>query len=379
MEAEITAMRDIILSNAVLFAEIPAPTHKESKRIQFLIDRFQEAQLDNISVDEAGNGLGLIPGTEGKNTILMVAHADTVMKGLHDPVMSLDADRITGPGIAKNSIGLSLLATLPKLFERMDIRLKDNIQLVGVTQSRGKGNLAGINHFLDEHKRVLYRAGVCVEGVQLGRLSYSSIGMLRAKIFLDIPEDYDWSQTGASGAIGHMNQLISQLRGIRLPKEPKTNIVFGSLNCGTAYNTVPLQGILRFEIQSNDFGVVTEIEEEVLEILHSMEVEHGIQLRMKEIARRSPGGISFGHPLVKTVRSVLEALEVDTRIDPSTGELSALLGADIPSVTLGVSKGKKIHETDEYLLIDPICSGVTQIVSVLQNIDEGNCDDRELD
>lgn len=376
---EVNKMRDIILSNAVLFAEIPAPTYAEEKRIQFLIDRFQEANLQNICIDDVGNGIATIPGTEGKKNILVVAHADTVMKDVVNPTMSLDAKRITGPGIAKNSIGLSMLATIPKILERLDIRLKDNIQLVGVTRSRGNGNLEGINHFIDDKKRMLFRAGICVEGVQLGRLSYSSIGMLRGKIHLVIPEDYDWTQRGAMGAIGHMNQLINNIKGIRLPVEPKTSIIFGSLNCGTAYNTVPLNGTLRFEIQSDDLGVVSEIEEEVLEILQSMEAELGIEAKFEEIARRSPGGISFGHPLVKALRNILEELEIPTKIDPSTGELSAMLNADIPSVTIGLSSGKKIHEEDEFILIEPICKGVTQLIALLQQIDEGNCNDRELD
>lgn len=379
IQNNIENMRDIILSNAVLFAEIGAPTYEEGRRIQFLIDRFQEAQLEEVRVDETGNGMATIPGKKGKNTILIVAHADTVMKTLHDPAMSLDAERITGPGIAKNSVGLSLLASLPKILERLNIQFDDNIKLVGVTRSRGRGNLEGIHNFLDDHKRVPFRAGVCVEGVQLGRLSYSSIGMLRSKIHLEIPEDYDWSQPGSSGAIGHMNQLISNIRGIRMPREPKTNIIFGSVECGTAFNTVPLNGTLRFEIQSEDQGVVLELEEELEEILENMQAELGVKLKMVEVARRSPGGISFGHPLVKMLRATLEALDIDTVLDPSTGELTALLEHDIPSVTIGLTNGKKMHEEDEYILIDPLKKGITQLLSLLENIDQGKCDDREVD
>ena len=69
--------REMILANAVMVGEIPAPTYKEEARTRFLCDRFNECGLQNISHDEMGNAMGLLNGTEGKRTILLLANLDT--------------------------------------------------------------------------------------------------------------------------------------------------------------------------------------------------------------------------------------------------------------------------------------------------------------
>ena len=54
--------KEILLANAVMLGEIPAPTFAEEDRIQFLANRFTEEGLQNISIDEAGNAMGILPG-----------------------------------------------------------------------------------------------------------------------------------------------------------------------------------------------------------------------------------------------------------------------------------------------------------------------------
>ena len=48
---------------------------------------------------------------------------------------------------------------------------------MGSARSLGRGDLEGLRFFLDNFKKPI-TAGVCIEGVKLGRLSYSSIGIV---------------------------------------------------------------------------------------------------------------------------------------------------------------------------------------------------------
>ena len=74
--------------------------------------------------------------------------------------------------------------------------------------------------------------GICVEGVQLGRLSYSSIGMLRGEITCSIPEQYDWTRFGASSAIATLNEIITRIQEIPIPRRPKSHIFLDSVHGG---------------------------------------------------------------------------------------------------------------------------------------------------
>jgi acetylornithine deacetylase/succinyl-diaminopimelate desuccinylase-like protein len=371
---KLQSLREILLANAVMFGEIAAPTGQEEQRIRFLSDRFVEAGLQSISVDEEGNGTAIVQGRKGKNNILVIAHADTPFDATVNHAMAVEQHRITGPGIGDNSLGLAMVASLPTLLEKLDIQFDDNLILIGDTKSLGRGDLKGLRFFLD-HNKLPVRAGVCVQGVHLGRLSYTSLGMMRAVITVEVPEAYDWRKFGPTGAIVNINKVITGILGIPLPREPKTNIVLGSVQAGTAYNTAPMRAVLRFEVRSEAAGMVGKIHEQIREIIDEIASDTETSIKLEVIARRKPGGIDYSGPFVKAVRKVMHKLEITPKLAPSTGELSALIDKDIPGVTLGLTNGDNIHEQNESVQIDPIYTGIVQVLGTLQAIDGGFADE----
>lgn len=60
---------DTLLADLINIGEIPAPTFAEEPRIRFLVNRFEEIGLTNISIDTTGNGAGVIAGSEGHRTV----------------------------------------------------------------------------------------------------------------------------------------------------------------------------------------------------------------------------------------------------------------------------------------------------------------------
>lgn len=361
-------IREIFLANAVLLGEIPAPTFHEDARIQFLLDRFTESRLQNISRDETGNGLAIMPGSEDASNILLVAHADTPFDASINHTVSVHTDTIEGPGICDNSLGLAALASLPTILEHLGIYLKSNLILMGSTKCLGRGNLKGLRFFLD-HNEIPIKSAICIEGVQLGRLSYSSIGMLRGEIVCHVPSSYDWSKFGAMGAISHMNQVINAIQRIPLPSQPKTSIILGSISGGNAYNTMATQTKLRFEVRSEQAGMVSQIQSSINEIIEEHAAQKDVELTLEVIARRSPGGIAYGHPLVKTARQIMQDLSIKPLVAPSAGELSLLIAHNIPGITLGLTEGVHLHEENESARIEPMFRGLAQLIGVLKAID----------
>jgi acetylornithine deacetylase/succinyl-diaminopimelate desuccinylase-like protein len=370
LSASIEDLRETLVGNVVMTAEIPAPTFGEQDRAGFLRDRFAEEGLQNASIDEVDNAVGVLPGTEGERNILLVAHIDTVgdHRVLHD--IQVLEDRVIGPGVGDNSLGVATLASLPTIFEHLGIALESNLILLGATRSFGRGDLAGLRFFLD-HARMPIQAGLCVEGVPLGRLSYSSLGMVRAEIRVEVPEEYDWSRFGARGAIRILNDVIHRIDEIPLPRTPRTNILFGSIRGGSTFDSIAYEAKLQFEIRSESSDTVKEVRSRIEEITDELTAEAGARVVLDPVARRSPGGIGFGHPLVKSARTIMQKLGIDPRIVPSAAELSLFIGHGIPAVTLGVTKGHNLHEPDEEILISPMFTGLAQLIGVLLAMDEG--------
>ena len=361
------AVRETCLTDAVLLGEIASPTFGEEDRIRLALDRFRENGLDDPEIDEFGNASGTLPGTEGGASILVTAHADSVFSAETPHVFNVGPDFITGPGIADNAIGLAAVVGLPRLLKHLGVELKDDLLLLANVRSLGRGNLEGARSFLETKQRPI-RAGICVEGATQGRLSYSGLGALRGEVTLRIPSNYDWDGFGAAGAISHLTRFINQLMEIPIPKEPKTKMIFGGLRCGSTYNTSPRRGSLRFEITSEDDIVLNDMEKQVSELIEQFSLETGTSVELEIVAKLENCGIPFSHPLVKTTRSIMDETGITPIVDPSTGDLNALIRAGHPSVTVGLTTAENLREENETIHLDPLFAGLAQLITLLQAI-----------
>jgi len=372
LENKAREMKETLLANLAMVGEIPAPTFKEEDRINFLMTRFKEAGMNQESVDEVGNGVGIIEGKKNNKNILVVAHADTVFSNTVDHTIEIQPNTTMGPGVADNSLGFSTLATLPILLEELDITFNHNLVLAGATRSLGRGDLEGLRFFLSNFDEPI-TAGVALEGIELGRLSHTSIGMRRGSITCRIPEQYDWSRFGEASAILTINEIINKINEIRIPQRPRTSIILGSIEGGSSYTTAK-KALLRFEIRSESSEMVQELHEKIQEIINETSTRTGDSIELDIFAERQPGGISFSHPLVSKATEIMDALDIDPRPGPSTSELSAFINKNIPAITLGLTHGNNVRELDESIEIEPIYKGIAQVIGTLQAIDGGYCE-----
>ncbi|MFO8065771.1 MAG: M20/M25/M40 family metallo-hydrolase [Spirochaetia bacterium] len=373
-ERRIDELTEILLTNLVMVSEIPAPTFHERRRVDFLLERFNEYQLQNCSTDEAGNALGILPGEDPERNILVVAHMDTAFSDLVDHTALIQPGFVGGIGVGDNSLGVAAVATLPLILEKLDIRLNSNLVLMGSSRSLGRGDIEGIRFFLN-NKDISVSSGICVEGVKLGRLSYGSIGMLRGEIQYRVPEEYDWTRFGAGGAIVNINEIINRMLEIPVPRRPRTTIVLNSIDAGASFNTIPTQASLQFEVRSDSGELVQDIANQIGDISAEVSSQTGAEVEFNVLSRRRPGGIKFSHPLADHAREILKRLDMNPRITPSTSELSAFIDKGIPAVTIGVSDGENVNEENERVEIGPISQGVAQLVGLILALDRGCCDE----
>jgi len=373
LEKKLKKYREVLLANLVMLGEIPSPTFEEQNRIKFILNRFDEAGLTDSSMDGGGNGIGVLSGKTGDTAILLNAHADTIFSEKTDHTMQVSGDSITGPGVADNSLGLATLATLPYILEDLGIELDSDLVLLCGAKSLGRGNLEGIRFFLENNTMKISNA-ICIEGIQLGRLSYSSLGMLRGEITCSVPESYDWSRFGDASAILTLNEIINKLNDMRLPRRPRTSIVMGSISGGTSFNTIARDATLGFEVRSESQEVVENAGNTINDIVMEVSSRTGDRVELDIFAKRTPGGIPYSHPLTNCARSVMKSLDIEPRLAPSISELSALIDENIPALTLGITKGESTFKTNETIEIEPIYKGLAQLIGTIIAADGGYCE-----
>jgi len=366
-------LREILFANVVMAGEIPAPTGFERRITRFLSDRFTECGLDNISLDQAGNVAGVLSGKTGRRNLLVAAHVDKIWAETADHTVSVGVGRMSGRGLADNSLGAAVLATLPLILAELEVELDSNLILLGTTRSFGRGNLRGMRFFLENSESEIHSA-LCLEGIDLGRLSFSSLGMARGEISVEQSSPLDEGSEGGnpSGVVAVLSELVSAMLEINQRESPATRILIGSIEAGSGYSVPPRSGLVRFEIRSLDAGRVARIEREIVALVESFSGRAGISSRIEMIAHRQPGDLGSKHPLVREARETLEALGIESRVEPSVSELASLLEKRIPSLTLGVTRGENRHSPQESIFLDPIFDGLAQLVSVLQFMDTGD-------
>jgi len=374
----IKAIGETVMANIVLIGQIPSPTFKERRRTTVFMERLAEFQVDECSTDGYRNPIGIIRGTsELKPPIFVVANLDTIFPREVDHYYTIKENAITGAGILDNSLAVGVLVSLPEIFRKLNLRFESDIVLAGVIQSIGKGNLRGIRHLLKTWHTPI-RGAVCIESAELGRLAYYSYGMIRCEAECSIATTNGWDHKFRPNAILIINEVINQILKLRLPQKPRSRIIVGKSSGGSKHGTVAFNAKLGFEIQSDSDRMVKSIFNDIKDIIDGIGHEYEVDLKLKTISSLNASRLKFNHPLVKNTVEVMKKLGIEPISEPSESELSIFLSKKIPAVTLGITRGENQHQTNATVEIEPIFKGIAQIVGVIQAIDSGVCDEKQL-
>ncbi|NQT36234.1 MAG: peptidase [Planctomycetes bacterium] len=367
-------MRERLLANLVMLAQIPAPSGGEAPRARFMLDRFLEAGLADVSADDMGNAVGRLHGSRSGRTILVSSHLDSIVPVASDHNVTVRSDCIVGPGVGDNALGAAIVSMVPAVLDELGIELASDLILLGTMRSLDRGDHEGIRFFLD-HVPQKIDYGICVEGMQLGRVNFFSVGTARGDVTCDVRPEPSRSY-GTESALVVLNHIINRILGIATPSRPYTNICMGQMRAGVSHDTEPDHARLGLEIVSHSDEMIDQIYGQIEDIVSEMSARHAVDAHFDLFFRTRAGGIRFAHPLVKSVLGVMEELGIPPDQGHSPSELSELIARGIPAVTLGISRGEKNRKkSQDYVLIDPILTGVAQLVGVILAIDEGACDE----
>ncbi|NIP27429.1 MAG: M20/M25/M40 family metallo-hydrolase, partial [Phycisphaerae bacterium] len=217
---------DEALNLAIEVQQIPSPTFHEKKRADFVQSRFLNSGLVDVQQDEIHNVFGRFPGADPDlPPVIVSAHIDTVFAQSIDLTVShangQGENRLYGPGLADNSMGVAGILLLADVLRRFNIRPQADIWFVANVAEEGLGDLKGMRAVVERFGQA--GAYIVVEGGSYGHIFHGAIGVRRYRVTVRTDGGHSWGNFGSPSAIHILGRFIAAIDDVIVPRKPKTS------------------------------------------------------------------------------------------------------------------------------------------------------------
>jgi acetylornithine deacetylase/succinyl-diaminopimelate desuccinylase-like protein len=335
-----------ITDEQIRICSIPANPFAEQERAEYLAERFRELGLNEVSIDEEGNCIGLYKGRSSSPLIVVSAHLDTVFPAGTDFTVRREGYRLLAPGIADDGCGLVALIAIVQAMRAAKIQTDGSILFVGTVGEEGEGNLRGVRHLLTRgswSKRKI-DAFLSFDGPGIDRITNRALGSRRYRVEFNGPGGHSWGDFGIPNPVHALGRAIARLAAYPAPKDPRTTFNVGSVVGGTSVNAIPERAAMEVDLRS---AADTELKRLDAFFRRAMkeaaEEENGrrrpgdaaLNFQMELIGERPSGETPADSSLVKLAIESTRLLGVEPRLDQSSTDSNLPISLGIPAITLG--------------------------------------------
>jgi tripeptide aminopeptidase len=351
-----------LVALALAIQQIPSPTLDERGRAEFVRSEFTRTGLNEVQIDAAGNVLGGI-GELSEQALLVSAHMDSVFSRDAVGPAQRTGDRVRGPGIGDNALGLAALIGLARDLPALSLGMR--VWLAGTVGEEGLGNLRGMRALVKRFGPQV-SAYLVIEGMSLGSVHHLGLPARRFRITVRTPGGHSWTDAGQPSATHELVRLAERILRLPLPSRPRTTLNIGTLEGGTAINAIAAQASMELDLRSEEETVVAAVEASISHLAASVSSPE-VQVRCESIGSRPGGGIPADHPLVDAARRSLQACGIqEVHLGAGSTDASAPLSLGHAAVCIGLTRGRKAHTLDEEIEIGPIPQGYSALIRLIQ-------------
>lgn len=357
----IQAMDPITMERHIELTEIEAPPFKEEKRGLVYADYFRTVGLDSVWIDEVGNVLGVLKGFEGKRTVALDAHLDTVFPEGTDVKVRIKNDTLFAPGIGDDTRALSMLLTIIESMKVTGVQPKDNILFVGTVGEEGLGDLRGVKHLFRENGPQI-DSWIAIDGGEIGRVNNKGLGSYRYRVTFKGPGGHSWGAFGLANPHHALGEVISNFvvaADAFTAEGPKTSYNVGVISGGTSINSIPFESIMEIDIRSIEPSRLDAMEALLQQAVNVALVhQNGVKRRgpdltvlIDKIGNRPSGELSDTLPLIQRTLAATTYFGTQPYLTRGSTDSNIPISKGIPAVTIGRGgKGGKAHSLEEWWL-----------------------------
>ena len=355
-----------LIELTIQIQQIPAPTFEEGLRAKFIQEQFAAEGLEDIQCDSAGNVLARLPGTGLGAPLIVSAHMDTVFPMETDLALRRADNRLYGPGIGDNSLGVAgLFGLLWGLRERGQ-KLPGDMWLVANTCEEGLGDLRGMRSIVKRFE-ANPRVYLILEGMALGHVYHKAICVRRYKISVQTSGGHSWIDYGKPSAIHEIAGLISKISGLKIPVRPHTTFNVGRVGGGTSINTIAPEAWMELDLRSEEQACLNELARQV-ETLVRQPIRAAVAVKTEIIGERPGGEISAEQPVILLAQNCLRQQGLEPVLTIGSTDANIPLSKGYPALVLGLTRGGGAHTGKEFIETEPIKQGLEQLIQFVSKV-----------
>ena len=355
----IVSLETKTLERHIALTEIEAPPFKEEKRATVFAEYYRDLGMDSVWIDSEGNVLGLLLGSEGKQTVALDAHLDTVFPEGTNVEVKIQNDTLFAPGIGDDTRGLSMILTILETIKANNIQPKNNLLFVGSVGEEGLGDLRGVKHLFRENGPQI-DSWIAIDGGNIGRVNNKGLGSYRYRVTFEGPGGHSWGAFGLGNPHHAMGEAIGNFvraSDIYTEKGPKTSYNVGVVSGGTSINSIPFESIMEIDIRSIEpkrLDAMEVILKEAVKkaLAHQNDLKRqgpDLTVKIDKIGNRPSGELSDTLPLIQRTLAATTHFGAEPFLTRGSTNSNIPITKGIPSVTIGRGgNGGKAHSLGEW-------------------------------
>lgn len=359
-----------LIDLAIEIQQIPAPTFEEARRARFVRKLFIQEKLQQVSIDKTGNVYGRLPKAQGQRSdakpLIVSAHLDTVFPAESDLRLTRQSDRVCGPGLGDNSLGVAALFGLIWMLRERNIELGGDVWLVANVCEEGLGDLRGVKAVVDRFGAGV-RAYLVIEGLALGHIYHRAVGVKRYRVTARTTGGHSWSDYGKPSAIHELSKLVVKLASLELPDQPRTTMNVGKIAGGTSVNVIASEAMLDLDLRSEERQPLIQLVSAAEKLVQAAN-RQGVHIEAQVIGERPAGEMAVNHPLVKLAEACLHEQGLEAALISGSTDANVPLSMGYPAIVLGVTTGGSAHTMQEYVNTAPVAQGMEQLLRFVSKV-----------
>lgn len=323
--------------------QIPAPSHQEKKKAEYILDKFKEIGLLDVHMDEVWNVLGTWPGSDNGPVIMLAAHTDTVFPIDTDVTVKKEGNRYYCPGINDDTHAVAEIMAVAKAMVKYDIHTKGDIVFCANVCEEGLGDLKGVKYIFNNENNI--DAFVSVDNPVTGGVVYTATGSHRYQVTFTGNGGHSFADFGLPNPIHAMGRAISKISDFKAPKLPKTTFNVGVISGGTSVNTISASASMLMDIRSDSDEELERLTQEFMDAIESAVQEENdrweadkppVEAKIEVKGVRPAGTQSTDCPIVKAAFDAAKLLGIEPELrDESSTDANIPISMGIPAITVG--------------------------------------------